>query len=528
MKSTRRQSDQLAPRDLRRFCYKGRIPSRLLRCRLPPLFPGTTLAELALPFRARQFFEQKRYVKRPASMAKLTLGDLANVRGLGLYSIADIVEALYRCADARGVDSPQLTRKSKTNSRKADIVPPDVRACFERLGRMPLEVRNCRLPPIPPGVTLSDLRLTGRALWFFEQGGYLETPLALAKQTIADLLNQTGLGVLTVIEIAEALHRCAETRRKEATLDEEVLGWLVPKGVLLRRQIVARRFGLGGWEAQSLTGIGESYGYTRERIRQLCSPPLAPPTSLLRRYETVVEAVCSSLPAPAAELENRLVRHGFLDSGTKLKAILRVAQLLNREAGFVLEGEGPNCLATRPLTDAAVRMRGFLMRLSQASPVMQVEHLCRRWNASGRPPLDVRRVESGRVARSQNEELASAPWGGVSRVLPPTARMSGAAQRCVGDRSRAGLGADGGRRKKVSRIPETPGRMVPFGGAAKIQRLSEHQGGNALATFAGQRGAQALWRVPIRRARPMTRCSEQPKCEARRPVAESLDRRCWA
>jgi len=226
------------------------------------------LDELRLPARARKLFERRKYVERPGALAKLTLGDLVQVRGLAFRSIVDIVEALHRCAELRGFAPPVPARPATP-----ELVPRDLREHLQKSETIPTRFLGCRLPPIPPGVTLADLRLTGRALRFVREGAYLENPDSLAQLTIGELLQRRGLGVLSIVVLVEAIYRCVDAGSESATLDEEILAWLVPKGQPLRRRIVAQRYGFGGRRSQSLEAIGQSTGYTRERIRQMCTPP---------------------------------------------------------------------------------------------------------------------------------------------------------------------------------------------------------------------------------------------------------------
>jgi hypothetical protein len=195
MSSPRRQFGEIVPRDLRRLCSKGCLSRRLLHCRLPPILPGTTLAELALPARARKYFERRKYIQRPAAAAKLTLGELANTRGLGVGSIVETVEALYRCAEARGFKPPPpASKRTKRKPRPPLHAPRSLGRQTTRAGRIPSALRGCRLPPLPAEAKLADLRLRGRARRFLQQGAYLADRAALSELTIAELLDHTGLG----------------------------------------------------------------------------------------------------------------------------------------------------------------------------------------------------------------------------------------------------------------------------------------------------------------------------------------------
>lgn len=391
MKTKRRQTDRIAPRHLRRLWLAGTNARPWLSCGLPPLPPGATLAELDLPSRARKFFERERYVERPAAVAKLTVSDLLKSRGLGRGSVIAIIEALHGCAERR----QRIARGGKNAARPlpAELAPRDLRRRLGRKRNIPNDLLQCRLPPLPPGATLGDLRLTGHALRFFRQGEYLEKPEALGELTIADVLDRRGMGKLTVVGIVEALYRCAEPERNDTTLEAEILRWLVPRGQPRRRRIVAQHYGFGRRQTRSLAALGASYGCSHERIRQICTPRTDPPTSVLRRFQAAVDATRALSPAPAAEIEARLTKDGGIEPGTKLEALSRIARLVGGETGFVINKKGPRRWALPAPSEATVRLRGFLKRLARSLTVLQTTHVAAQWQAAGNSSLDAATIE---------------------------------------------------------------------------------------------------------------------------------------
>jgi hypothetical protein len=364
MKAKQSISDtiQIVPRDLRRRHLSESAVRRLRHCRLPPLFRGTGAAELALPSRARKYFERKGYFQRPEAVANLTLGDLAKVRGLGILSIIEIVEALYRCAESRGFKAP------KAIAAPAPRLTPNDLQRLRRWCYIPTAFYGHRLPLIPRGATLADLRLTGRSLAFFQRTKLVENPAEFSKLTVAELVARPGIGEMTVLDIAEALFRCADLAadRDNRTLDDELLLWLAPRQQRLRRRIVVQRFGIGGRPALTLEAIGALHGYTRERIRQFVSPRSSPPGSLVLKFEAAAETISALIPVQAAAAEARLVERGLIGPGAKLEMILRVAALLGRETGFILEGAGRQCRAQPDRRRVPLRRRQPADRAGQS------------------------------------------------------------------------------------------------------------------------------------------------------------------
>jgi RNA polymerase primary sigma factor len=74
----------------------------------------------------------------------------------------------------------------------------------------------------------------------------------------------TELGALLTDPASEAPERAGETAVRRRALSE-----LLARLTLREREVLARRYGLGGRRPETLDEIGRSYDLTRERIRQL-------------------------------------------------------------------------------------------------------------------------------------------------------------------------------------------------------------------------------------------------------------------
>jgi hypothetical protein len=382
---------QVVPPDLRARCGRGYVPKRLLNCTLPPLFPGTTLEELDLPARARKFFKRKHYMKRPTAVAKLSVRDLAAVRGLGLTSIIDTVEALHRCAKLRGFKPKNFDLEEV--SRPPEIAPRAFVQCLKDIRELPAAMRDYRLPPLPPGTMLADLRLRGRALKFFQQNNLIDAPEKLAQLTLADLVSRGGIGVGTVTAIIEAIYCQTDAPRQKATLDKEILDWIAPKGKIKQREIVCLYYGLFGKPQRTSRELSEAYGCSHQAIHQYCRPLTAVPSSVVQRFQDASDAAISAIPSPATAVESRLARQRLLERGTRLEAILRISQLLKCDAPFVLRGKGRHQRVLLAMNDTHKRFQELLRKLSEGSPMIQSSLALAAWNDAGNATLDPSTIE---------------------------------------------------------------------------------------------------------------------------------------
>ncbi len=110
-------------------------------------------------------------------------------------------------------------------------------------------------------------------------------------------------------------------------------------------RIVARHYGLDGEGGANFQRIGDEFGLTRERVRQIVSE--SDPRSCLRpaglpALDRVIAAIVAGLPAPAAVIEAELQKRGLTSRAFRIEGIVGIAALLRRPAPFRvtdLEGE---------------------------------------------------------------------------------------------------------------------------------------------------------------------------------------------
>jgi hypothetical protein len=139
-------------------------------------------------------------------------------------------------------------------------------------------------------------------------------------------------------------------------------------------RIMARHYGLDGRGGANFQRIGNEFGLTRERVRQIVSQtdPLRyfKPDGLLTLTH-IISSITSTLPAPAARLETGLRTEGLTLNLFRLEGILEIAAMLRCAAPFQvrqLNGDryvvAANC---RPFQDVITRARQMVRRNGMAT-----------------------------------------------------------------------------------------------------------------------------------------------------------------
>jgi hypothetical protein len=280
----------------------------------------------------------------PGRVGSLTIGQALSLRGFGIKSLIDLLTSLESLADENGRAPPRQTQPRLASAQA--LIPDDFVNICRRAGRIPEELLDCTLPPLPHGVTLSDLNLPLRSFNALSRAGYAENPERLRFASIRDLTKVYGLGEKSLFALVDAVQQsamCGASLAQKMTVDEEILRLFAPSRDSRRRAIIASHFGLEGHSRSTLETVGKKFNITRERVRQICTPGhiskvAAPPPAPLLDY--VLEMIRSRVPAPARDVEAELASAGLLQKKTRIENIIEVATLLKRSPGFVVDTAG--------------------------------------------------------------------------------------------------------------------------------------------------------------------------------------------
>jgi hypothetical protein len=175
--------------------------------------------------------------------------------------------------------------------------------------------------------------------------------------------------------------RTGVPRRAPVALEEELLNLV---GQTRNGHISARYFGLDGRGGTSLRLVGDQFGITRERVRQIVS--VVADNVMGRRPQTpcldqVISFALQKAPIRASECEDLLRDTGLTSGRFRLEGVLHAAELLGKSSPFFLDAEQDRTVLGPASLDAFYNV----IRVAQKQIVSQgmttvdrvIEILCR-------------------------------------------------------------------------------------------------------------------------------------------------------
>ncbi len=168
---------------------------------------------------------------------------------------------------------------------------------------------------------------------------------------LGDLLQQVGLGAATVQELLDRVTKRSQAlpgpevavrlrRLREAvqakgtmTLEEELRDLVasLESHSDRNRRIVARYLGWDGQGGATLKAVGDEFGMSRERVRQICAPvanTLAATKPFAPVLDRVLSVVAELTPAPVPAIEETLVAEGLTAALFSLEGLIKSAETI--------------------------------------------------------------------------------------------------------------------------------------------------------------------------------------------------------
>lgn len=208
------------------------------------------------------------------------------------------------------------------------------------------EIRALRDIPGAEKISASDPRL-GHLLQQFSLG-------ATTVQELGDRLSERSHAPLGP-EVVVRLRRLREAAqvKKRLTLEEELRDMVVGLTGHSERThlIVARYLGWDGRGGATLQAVGDEFGMSRERVRQIYAPvakALAATKPFAPALDRVLSVVEERVPAPASAIEKSLVAEGLTAAPFPLEGVIKAAEVLGRQVPFVITGASGNRMVLPP------------------------------------------------------------------------------------------------------------------------------------------------------------------------------------
>ncbi len=285
--------------------------------RLPGPPKGVRLENLRLENRTFNCLRRAGFGRRPEDLAKRTVGDLLSIKAFGAKCLVDLLSSIETLNAREG----RLDEKLTTEARALAEIPDATQIHF------------------------SDPRL-----------GPLLRETDAEANTIGELINHVVRRRLDPPDPLRLYEQVCEVRRKlerltRLSLEEELVQIFSPPGGGRNAQIVAEYYGWDGGGGHTLEELGQKYGLSRERIRQVCvravkrnrgSRVFAPVLDRALAY------IGEHLPCEAERLHAGLGAAVFSGCRLGLETIGQAGEFLGREAQFAIVLVGDCSLVVRP------------------------------------------------------------------------------------------------------------------------------------------------------------------------------------
>jgi hypothetical protein len=288
---------------------------RALRDRsFPRLKPGLRLDDLNLENRTRRCLIREGLDDRPERLAEYTLGEILSLRGFGPRCLLDLLSALESVQKTAGGGK----KRGKTNSKlSAELLAEAGKlAALEGV----------------KSVGRDDPRF-GRMMIAID--GDTRTALELAER-----IRTRALEPIDISGVLEQLRqlRTAIERLPRQTLEDELIQIFAVSRSERNREILIGYYGWEDGQTHTLTQVGDHFGITRERVRQICAKLTkkcaGKGTFLTPVMDRTLALIEKRMPAAAAIIEAEMAEKGLTAVGMSVEAVAAGAKLLGRTVRF--------------------------------------------------------------------------------------------------------------------------------------------------------------------------------------------------
>jgi hypothetical protein len=296
------------------------LPNLIQHTCLPRLPDGVRSDELQLERRTRNCLAKRGLLDPPQKLGDVSVGELLKIPAFGKKCLVDLLTCLESFRGRAATASAQIAEPSAVPTERSN---PRIRRAARKLGRL----RGASL------IRADDPRF-GHLIREMELGA------KDAKEAATMLLSGKVAPVSSAL-VVQCLSDLIEGMRaaRRITLEDELWDVTRELGDERDRRIIVKRFGWEGRPPKTLETVGQRYGITRERVRQICTrvERIQQPDAFLPVLDRVVATIEAAAPAIADQIERQLVRTGLTRRPFDLETIHELAKSFGRKARFTIE-----------------------------------------------------------------------------------------------------------------------------------------------------------------------------------------------
>ncbi len=297
---------------------------------------GIRLEDLPLENRTRHCLSRQGIDDNLESLGDRTIGEILSIRAFGPRCLVDLLTAL---------EAPQRggTRTGSGGVNRANR-SEELTTAAETLAALTESA----------SVRHDDPRF---APWMRAVDAEARTALELAQRLLARHQDPPDPAYVTE-QVRQLCQRVRTMPRR--TLEQELSDIFASNPHDRNAQILIGYYGWADGRSHTLTEVGQRFGITRERVRQVCAKftKKLPDVSVIPApaMDHALRLIAERLPCPAARLEAELIEQGLTAVGMSIEALAAGAGLLGRPVRFKVvkidreKGTGPN--AVKPANGA--------------------------------------------------------------------------------------------------------------------------------------------------------------------------------
>ena len=278
---------------------------------------GIDLSGLNLENRTRRCLVREGFDERPETLGEHTIGEIMSMRAFGPRCLVDLLSALE---SAR----PEAARRAPGERRAPGraALAKELTAAAARLAELPnaqaVRSEDPRFARLMAALDVEARSVRELARRILSRTQDPPDPVYLARQ---------------VEELAERIEGMSRL-----TIEQELIEVFAPDPRDRNAEILIDYYGWDDGRQHTLTEVGDRFGVTRERIRQICAKLTRKPKNLAAALAPAMDRALAlveeRLPCAANEIEAELRRRGWTAVGMPLENLATAAKLLGRPAEF--------------------------------------------------------------------------------------------------------------------------------------------------------------------------------------------------